>query len=288
MVGGNTFAIDGLRLPSNASQGLTGTKEELEKRLAMYQRMAEKHVAKHQRKDKLGEIDEKSEKHYKARQKKLNRDIEKISDFLKTMKPKESKRGKETRSNVTDNESTLIMSHSKNIQGYIGIAVADKENQIIVQTEAVGSSGEGKHMPEILDKTLDNLEKAGVEKLEGKPITMLADANYYSEENLEACQEREIEVLMPDINYRKRLGGAEKTKFEAVDFQYFENGNCYECPNGKTLEYKGEPSLHKGHQGKVYRANVKDCRVCPLFSKCIKTKKECTAQAGLAVFDIGL
>ncbi|WP_461251911.1 DUF4384 domain-containing protein, partial [Treponema sp. R8-4-B8] len=41
-------------------------------------------------------------------QKKLNRRIEKISEFLENMEKKEGKRGKETRSNVTDNESALI------------------------------------------------------------------------------------------------------------------------------------------------------------------------------------
>jgi transposase len=274
LVGGNTFAIDGLRLPSNASSGMTGTQEELEKKLNLYRRMAIKHIRKHEKEDELGERDEKKAKRYEARQKKLNQQIEKISGFLERMELKESSRGKEIRSNVTDNESALILAHSKYIQGYIGIAVSDNENQIIVEAEAVGSSGEGKHMPEILDGTLENLKYARVNISDEKPITMLSDANYYSEENLEACQNRGIEAIMPDIHYRKRLGNGKKMTYEASDFKYREEGNYYECPAGQKLEYSGESRFQKKWRGKVYRANVKKCRVCSLFSQCMKSKKE--------------
>jgi len=94
LIGGQTFAIDGLRLPSSASKGLTGTKEELEKRLTVYRRMAEKHITKHQKKDRLGIVTEETERHYQVQQKKLNRQIETISEFLETMEKKKENAGK--------------------------------------------------------------------------------------------------------------------------------------------------------------------------------------------------
>ena len=45
LIGGKEFTVDGLRLPSNASKDMSGTKEELEKKLKQYKKMAEKHVA---------------------------------------------------------------------------------------------------------------------------------------------------------------------------------------------------------------------------------------------------
>ena len=30
----------------------------------------------------------------------------------------------------------------------------------------------------------------------------------------------------------------------------------------------------EGREGKIYRASVKDCRVCPLHAKCLKSKKD--------------
>ena len=118
LIGGETFAEDGCRLPSNASIELTGKKEDLEKRLKIYRRMAEKHIAKHKRHDEKGKNANETERCYRLQQKKLNRNIEKISNFLENIEIKEGRRVKETASNVTDNESALILTSGGYIQGY--------------------------------------------------------------------------------------------------------------------------------------------------------------------------
>jgi len=273
LIGGHEFAVDGCRLPSNASLELTGREEELERKLKMYRRMAEKHIAKHRRQDEQGKADKETERHFQERQKKLNMQIEKISVFLENMEKKEGKRGKETRSNVTDNESALIYSSKEYIQGYIGLAVSDKKEQIIVNAQAVGDAHEGPYFPQMLDGTLVNLKEAGVKKKKKTKMIMLADKNYFSEENLKACKERGVEGIIADLEYRKRLGTNENRKYEADDFQYNKKGDYYKCPNGKRLAYKKTDTVG-GHEGRAYKANAKDCRACPLNSKCLKSKKE--------------
>jgi len=235
--------------------------------------MAEKHVAKHLRNDEQGEMEEEEKRHYYERQKRLGQKIEKIRNFLGTMKKKEGKQGHENKSNVTDNESAMIQDSSGYLQGYIGIAVADKKNQVIVHAEAVGSANEGEHMPGIVKKTLENIKEAGIELPEGKKPEFMCDANYFSEENLKACEEQGVEALIPDGQYKRRLGADKERRYEAADFKYDEGGNCYQCPNGKVLEYKGTRVLGE-REGKRYQAKVKDCRECPLHSRCIRTKKD--------------
>jgi transposase len=273
LIGGQEFAIDGCKLPSNASLELTGRAEELEKKLKVYRRMAEKHVAKHRRQDEHGKTDKETERHYQERQKKLNRQIEKISVFLENMEKKEGKRGKEKRSNITDNESAFMYSSKEYIQGYIGLAVSDKKEQIIISAQAVGDAHEGPHFPQMLDGTLANLKEAGVKKKKKTKMIMLADKNYFSEENLKASKERGVEAVIADLEYRKRLEANENRKYEADDFKYNKKGDYYKCPNGKKLVYKKNDTVG-GHEGRVYKANVKDCRVCPLNSKCLKSKKD--------------
>jgi transposase len=131
LVGGETFAIDGLRLPSNASMSLTGKKEQLEKRLKAYRRMAEKHLTGHQKKDASGETDEETAKRFEKRQKKLNREIEKLSGFIENMEKKEGKRGQEIQSNVTDNESAIILGPSGYIQGYYYVSTVGRDEATI-------------------------------------------------------------------------------------------------------------------------------------------------------------
>ncbi|MBE7411569.1 MAG: hypothetical protein HS129_05820 [Leptospiraceae bacterium] len=53
------------------------------------------------------------------------------------------KRNHEKQSNITDNDSSKMKTSHGVIQGYNGVAVADSENQIIVEAEA---SGEGQNM----------------------------------------------------------------------------------------------------------------------------------------------
>jgi len=272
LIGGETFAGDGRRMSSNASIEMSGTKQELEKRLLTYKKMADKHVAKHLKRDVLGELRE-DKRNYEKRQKHLQRKMEKISDFLATMKPKEGKSVEEIKSNVTDNESAMIRSTKGFIQGYIGIAVADKENQIIVTAEAVGSANEGEHLPGLLDNTLSNLKEAGVEPPEGKKPVFMGDANYFSEENLKACEDRGMEAIIPDSQYNRRLGKNKERRYEAIDFTYHEAGDYYECPNFKKLEFK-RTSVLGGKEGKLYQASAVDCGVCPFKDRCLRAKKD--------------
>jgi len=277
LIGGLDFAIDGRRLPSNASMEMSGTKEELEKKLASYRKMAEKHVAKHRKLDERGEAGKETERRYRERQKRLNRQMEKISRFLEGMEPKGGRQITEVKSNVTDNESAMIRSSSGFLQGYIGIAAADKQNQVIISADAVGSANEGEHLPEILDNMLGNMAEASVQTPEGGKLTVLMDNNYFSEENIRACQERELEAIIPDDRYKQRLGNNnEGRRFEADDFTYRAEENVYECPNGKELKHKRERIL-KGREYDEYRSSPSDCNACRLNAKCIKAKKKPSA-----------
>ena len=284
LIGGDTFAVDGCRLPSNASAEMSGKKEELEKKLAMYRKMAEKHIAKHQKQDAAGEIDHEEIRRYEKRQKHLKRQIEKISDFIETMEKKEGVRGDELKSNITDNESAMINNASGCLQGYIGIAVADKKNQIIMHAQAAGSANEREHFPDLIDGTLKSIKETDIKVKEGKKLTFMGDANYFSEDNLRFCRERGVEGIMPDNQYRKRRIKKNESGFEIDDFQYHEFEDYYECPNGKRLENKGIIPL-LGKKGIRYQASVKDCRICPHNSRCIRTKKEiCKWDKGRQLF----
>jgi transposase len=273
LIGGENYAVDGLRLPSNASIEMSGTEEQLEKRLLVYKKMAQKHIERHERKDAQGAVDVDTKKRYEKRQKHLNLQIEKISNFLEKFEKKEGRNGKELQSNVTDNESALIGSSKGYIQGYVGIAISDQKSQIITSACAYGSANETEHLPEMLDRNAENIEASGLEVEEGKKPTILADANYYSEDNLRACEERGLDAVIADSQAKRRLCPDGVKRYDLGDFKYNEVDDNYECPQGKLLEYKGM-TKQKGVEGKVYKASATDCKQCPDFSKCSRSKKE--------------
>jgi transposase len=274
LIGGETFAIDGLRLPSNASIEMSGTKKKLGKRLKVYRKMAEKHFLRHSRMDENGDCQPLDKERFEERQKHLNRQIEKISDFLENMEPKLGRNGKEKYSNVTDNDSALIKSSNGFIQGYTGLAVSDKKNQIIVSAEVTGSSSECECLPMMLDKTVENLEDAGFKGSEESPaVKILGDAHYFSEDNFRACQERGVEAIIPDSQAKKQEIGDGQKRYTTSDFTYHDDGNYYECPHGKCLSYK-RTIIHGGVENEVYQASFTDCKICPDLSKCSRSKKE--------------
>ena len=71
---------------------------------------------------------------YKTQIEKYKENIKKINDFLKNNEKKVSKRGRESKSNITDNESAKMISPHGMIQGYNGVALVDSKCQIIVHS----------------------------------------------------------------------------------------------------------------------------------------------------------
>jgi transposase len=274
LIGGETFAIDGLRLPSNASLAMSGTKADLEKKVGLYRKMAAKHLSRHLKKDAAGEADNETQERFEKRQKILSHRIAKFDRFLEEMEPKEGRDGQEIQSNVTDNESAMIRSSKGTVQGYIGIAVSDKKKQVIIGAQAVGSANEGEHLALVLDGCSENMQKAaGKENWDSKKKTALCDANYFSEENLRACGQRGIEAIIPDNQGKRLVSSSGEKRYEACDFTYHEEEDYYECPQGKRLKRTRTVTLGE-RKGKGYEANPKDCRICPRCSQCIRSRKE--------------
>jgi len=286
LIGGENYAIDGLRLPSNASIDMSGTEKQLKKRFETYKKMVQKHIERHERRDAEGPADPETQKLFEKRQKYLNSRMETIGNFLGKIEKKEGHRGRELQSNVTDNESAMIHSSKGLIQGYIGIAVSDQKNQIITSAQAFGSGSETVHLPEMLDNNIENLDEAGFKKKDAdKRPTMLGDSIYYSEKNLRACEERGMEAVFPDSQAKRRLGSDGKNRFDAADFKYNEAEDYYECPQGKRLMYK-RTNEYRGIEGKIYQASQTDCRQCSDFSKCSWSKKKQTENINAKVLRI--
>ena len=141
LLGGTFFALDGCKLPSNASKEWSGKisdlvrkKEKMEKRI--------RELLKRQ-----GEVDKKDEEGGKdifsglnrgKQMERLKRKAERVREFLRGNGEKMGRTGKEVKSNVTDNESANMMTSHGVVQGYNGQAVVDRKFQVIVHGEAFG------------------------------------------------------------------------------------------------------------------------------------------------------
>jgi len=289
LITGEMYSVDGCKLPSNASKEWSGTIAELTKKRDKLKQYIGKLIVRHNELDKdedakeklepfrqtMGEDNERRERCIERLEKKLER----LNKFLETAKPRNGVSGEEIKSNITDNESAFIKSPHGYIQGYNGITVADSGNQIIVSAEAVGSGPESGSFPKMLDSLNENMKEITGKKNPLKDSIITGDTGFFTEENLQEANERKIEVLIPDQQFRQRdpdFGdrkehGKKNIKYTIEDFEYDKKNNCYKCPAGNTLEYKGEAEL-RNNSGKRYQAKRADCKNCSLIDKCISKR----------------
>jgi transposase len=276
LIRGTMFAIDGCRLPSSAGKQWSGTHERLEAKQKKYERYAKELLKEHQGNDRM----KKGEKErLKEGAKKKEKAAERIREFLVRNKPREGTSGKEIQSNVTDNESAKIKGPHGVIQGYTGIAAADSKNQVIVAAEAYGTDYEGGAFAPMLDTLRDTMGKLSGKDEPLKRALVLADSNYFSEDNLQAAQERGIKVLIPDLNFRDRDERFEgrahhkekkEVKFELKDFTYNKRCDFYICPEGKKLIYRGITGLRHHRKARRYSVKAGECTGCPSIKRCMK------------------
>jgi hypothetical protein len=148
-----------------------------------------------------------------------------------------------------------------------------------VAAEAIGSGPEEAAFKPLLEQTLGNMKEITGEAKPLEKSLVLADTGYFSEDNLREAKEREVAVLIPDQQFRKRderFDGRQedtnsKGRLAINQFSYNEESNSYSCPSGKELVYKGHMQLHR-NSGEKYQAKSSDCKECSLRARCIASR----------------
>jgi transposase len=281
LIGKEMFAIDGCKLPSNASKEWSGTRADFEKKAAKMERAIEHILRKHQQQDQnLTESNVKeSEEKFVAT---LGKRISKIREWLKQNDDKPGKTGKPRKSNITDNESAKMKTHRGIIQGYDGVAATDGKHQVIVQAQAFGEGQEHDLLAPMVAGVRKNFEEIGKEEDIFKKAKLLADSGFHTEKNMEMLAVEGIDAYVADNRFRKRdprFADYEKYKDEArkdwakgktklfrtEDFIFDQDMRHCICPAGKRLYRSG--ANEKAHR---FKGTQTTCVSCELRAKCIR------------------
>jgi hypothetical protein len=161
LIGRDTFAIDGCKLPSNASKQWSGTHQELRRKQKKLQAAAMKIIERHGAQDaeeKLSAVAAQDDKKLAT----YERKIEKIKRFLKTATPNLGHSGNERQSNITDPDSAKMSTNHGVIQGYNGIAVVDAKHQIVVNAQAHGEGQEAHLLAPMIESAREQCQSAGI------------------------------------------------------------------------------------------------------------------------------
>jgi transposase len=288
LIGKEMFAIDGVKLPSNASKEWSGTKADLKKKAQKMQRAVEHLLSQHQRRDATerdSEVSAARERQIRT----LNAAIEKVDGFLATHGDKIGRSGKPKQSNLTDNESAKMPTSKGVIQGYDGVAIADDRHQVIVHAEAFGEGQEHGLLVPMLEGVRETFSELELSRDILKEATITADAGYSSEANAAYLFEQGIEAYVADTLFRKRdprFQSAERhkqtredepfakpkkdLKFQPQDFQPASDLSHCLCPAGQRLHRNGANVVVDGRIGTKFTGSRRACGPCPLRSKCLR------------------
>jgi transposase/IS5 family transposase len=290
LLGGTAFALDGCKLPSNASSKWSGTFPDLQKKKEKIEIKINKLLQEQIQTDKRdggGQDSFVSEPDRDKQIEKLKKQAARIESWLKENEPKIGTTGKEVKSNITDNESAKMVTSHGTIQGYNGQALVDSKNQVILHAEAFGSGQDHDHVPPILDGAKENVIALGHSEEYFKGAILTADTGYHSQTNLSRCEDEGLDAYIPDRDFRKRdprfvtrerHQPVQKRKFSLEDFHHDQSTDQYECPGGKILRLQVKRWSDRGNIYRRYVAEETDCQNCPLRGKCIRrrnAKRKC-------------
>lgn len=281
LIGREMFAIDGVKLPSNASKARSGTRADFARQAAKLEAAAKVMLERHREEDrKAVEPDLRAKE--AQRLARLQTEAEQMQQWL-TAHPEDRKgsKGAIRKSNRTDNDSAKMATSKGVIQGYTGVAAVDAKHQIIVEAQAHGTGSE--------QELLIPVVKAMQETL-GADSLITADAGYHSEANLKELASLKVDALIADNGMRQRderftgqdkykalpdpihdKGGKPKqaARYQPRDFDYDpQTGTCF-CPAGKQLYGNGSDCTINGYAAVKFQGALRDCVPCTQRERCL-------------------
>ena len=286
LIGREMFAIDGVKLPSNASKAKSGTRADFERQAGKLETAARVMLERHREEDqKTVEPDLRTKEIQRITR--LQTDATQLRQWL-VQHPEDRKgsKGSIRKSNRTDNESAKMATSKGVLQGYTGVAVVDAKHQIIVEAQAHGTGSE--------QELLIPVVKA-MQAMLAEDTLITADAGYHSEANLQALNELNVEALIADNNLRSRderfaeqgqykalpdplhdKGGKPKhaARYQPKDFNHNPNKGTCVCPAGKQLYRDGSGCTINGYAAMKFRGAQRDCVPCTHRERCLLTPQK--------------
>ncbi|NRB42581.1 MAG: transposase [Pseudomonadales bacterium] len=290
-MGKEHFAIDGCKLPSDASKEWSGKHKDLKKKSDKMKTSAQKIIDKHLANDSDKDPNSGDKRRELQTIDTLLKNADKIDEFLKNNEVKMGKgrRPSEVNSNITDNDSTKMTTSKGTIQGYNCQTAADELHQVVIYAEAVGVGSDQSALKPMIEGIRKNLS---ADVLDGG-VLVTADTGYSSVINMENLYAEGINSVVPDNQFRQRderIAGSEtyqkhkelrkktrndKLKSDATAIPSSEffvdiDAKTCVCPNGKQMMFQGDH--FKGTRGNHirFRGKISDCQSCPMQSRCMK------------------
>ncbi len=249
---GSSISIDGTKVKANASSKQSKNSDAIEKEI---DKILRESIETDEREDEMyGDStpykmpEELVDKKYR---------LEKIKAAKKKMDEEKLKK-----INITDPDAKIMKHKDGSLKPSYNCQVAvDEKEQIIVAANLVDEEND-LHQ---IEPMIENVK----ETLGYKPTIVLADAGYFSFDNVQFLLDEEIDAYIPDNFYEVEKRGKTK-KFRKLLFTYDEKKDSYYCPAAFEIPFT---RIQKRENEPDLRYYVcKYCSLCVLKNACTDSK----------------
>ncbi len=283
LIGREMFAIDGVKLPSNASKHRSGTRADFARQAEKLEAAATTMLQRHRATDGAP-LEPDPDTKARTRIDRLEHDTAQMRAWLaRHPDERRSAKGAIRKSNRTVNESAKMATSKGVIQGYTGVAAVDAAHQIIVDAQAHATGSEQELLLPVV---------RAVQSLRTSDTLITADAGYHSESNLQQLHAMHLDALIADKDLRRRderfttqaryltlpnplhnkaVSTTLPSVFVPSDFTYDADARTCVCPAGKSLYRRGQSRVTHGFIGEHFQGAKRDCGPCALRAQCLRT-----------------
>lgn len=260
LIEGNILFVDGTKIRADAGRDKNHSREHYEKSLGKIDERIDELLNECEQADEA-ERDQGSM--VKMREELSDKKVlrEKIEGLLNQFRREEGLTGRALNSiNQTDPDCSLMRSVQGTHASYNVQSVVDDKHGLIVNTDVVSDATD-------VNQFTEQIVQA--EEVTGKECKVAsADAGYANTENLEKIDGRgTTKVIVPS---QRQALHEEEEAFSKSHFTYNKEEDCYYCPEGKKLHYRGK--FEKGSKLAYDIGDGSICRACKNYGICTNAK----------------
>jgi hypothetical protein len=197
----------------------------------------------------------------KARTERLQEKIAALKAQMKEMKKIEVELSQtsDKQISLTDPDARSMKTRGTGVVGYNVQTAVDAKHHLIVAHEVTNVGIDREH--------LSSMAKQARTAMGTDELTAIADRGYFKSEQILACDEAGITVIVPKTT---TSGAKFNGRFDRADFIYDAQKNEYRCPAGDHLIWR-YATIEEGME--VHRYWSSNCQQCAIKEKCTPSKQ---------------
>lgn len=246
-------AVDGTKITARASTDKVWNRKRLEKRLARLDQWLDEAMAEVEKaeREESGEY-------------RLPEELAEKEKLRETIREKLAQLKAEGRKHMHPGETDarMMKNHEGTRLGYNAQVVVDSKAGVIVAGEVTADQNDRHQLVPMLEAAETEVGKVADETV--------ADAGYFSGEQLDKAQQAEFPVLvnLDEVRKAEEKGGA----YHSSKFIYDTGSDCFICPRGEKLRYeRAGRRKNRSYETRRYRCHSGEG--CPVRWECSKDKR---------------